>query len=135
MPGRGRAEERSYGGEERAAIEAGAEVLGLAIEDVFGLLGNTTFDIYLNDIAFWQCIPSGVWNYTLGGYRVIKKWLSYRENNVLGRSLSVDEIREVTSIARRIAAILLMEPGLDGNYRRASGGSAEEQNGPKAASQ
>lgn len=50
-----------------------------------------------------------------GGYQVIKKWLSYCERDLLGRSLTIDEAREVTSIARRIAAILLMEPELDGN--------------------
>jgi hypothetical protein len=29
-------------------------------------------------------VPSRVWAYTLGGYQVIKKWLSYREHDVLG---------------------------------------------------
>ena len=48
---------------------------------------------------------------------VIKKWLSYRESNLLGRPLRKEEVREVTDIARRIAAILLMEPDLDANYR------------------
>lgn len=38
--------------------------------------------------------------------------------DLLGRSLSVDEAREVTNIARRIAAILLLEPELDANYER-----------------
>ena len=48
---------------------------------------------------------------------MIKKWLSYREYDLLGRSLTTDEVREVTSIARRIAAILLLEPAMDENYR------------------
>ena len=58
-----------------------------------------------------------MWAYTIGGYQVIKKWLSYREYELLGRPLHVDEAREVTNITRRIAAILLMEPALDANYR------------------
>ena len=45
-----------------------------------------------------------------------KKWLSYREHKLLGRSLSVDEARYVTEAARRIAAILLLGPELDRNY-------------------
>jgi hypothetical protein len=53
----------------------------------------------------------------MGGYRVVKKWLSYREERVLGRGLEVDEAREVGRIVRRIAAILLMGPDLDANYR------------------
>ena len=47
---------------------------------------------------------------------MIKKWLSYREHKLLGRPLSADEVREVMNIARRIAAILLLEPDLDANY-------------------
>jgi len=52
----------------------------------------------------------------LGGYQVIKKWLSYREHGVLHRALTVDEAREVTGMARRIAAMLLLEPALDANF-------------------
>ena len=47
---------------------------------------------------------------------MIKKWLSYRELELLSRSLSPDEVREVMNMARRIAAILLLEPTLDMNY-------------------
>lgn len=43
------------------------------------LLGEKAYDIYLNDNACWPCVPEKVWHYTLGGYQVIKKWLSYRE--------------------------------------------------------
>jgi hypothetical protein len=58
-----------------------------------------------------------VWDYTIGGYQVIKKWLSFREHKPLGRPLTVDEAREVMNIARRIASILLLEPALDANYQ------------------
>ena len=54
--------------------------------------------------------------HTLGGYQVIKKWLSYREKELLGRSIAKDEARHVTGVARRIAALLLMRPALDANY-------------------
>jgi Type ISP C-terminal specificity domain len=68
------------------------------------------------DKAFWSNIPSAVWEYTLGGYQVIKKWLSYREKELLGRGLTKEEARHVTDMARRIAALLLMGPALDANY-------------------
>jgi hypothetical protein len=60
--------------------------------------------------------PSRVWEYTIGGYQVIKKWLSYREREILGRGLTTDEVHAVTAIARRIAAIILLEPKLDANH-------------------
>ena len=49
---------------------------------------------------------------------MIKKWFSYREATVLGRPLTLDEVREVQNMARRIAMLLLLEPELDANYRR-----------------
>ncbi len=50
-----------------------------------------------------------------------KKWLSYRERVLLGRSLNREEVREVTHMARRIAAILLLAPALYTNYQAAKG--------------
>jgi len=68
-------------------------------------------------IPYWKNVPRKVWDYHIGGYQVIKKWLSYREHELLGRVLTVEEVREVMNIARRIAAILLLEPALDANYQ------------------
>ncbi len=85
--------------------------------DATRLLGATTCDIYLNPTAYWANIPAHVWNYHIGGYQVIKKWLSYRELPLLRRPLKPEEAREVMNIARRIAAILLLQPQLDQNYQ------------------
>ena len=96
MPGRGRAIEREYTADEKAAIG-----------DNVPTLGETTFDVYLNDRAFWRDVPAAVWNYKLGGYQVLKKWLSYREHRVLGRALLPEEVQHFADTARSIAAILL----------------------------
>ena len=84
------------------------------------LLGETTCDVYLSGLAYWSNVPAAVWEYYIGGYQVIKKWLSYREGKLLGRPLikddTTDEARYVTAMARRIAAICLMQPALDANY-------------------
>ena len=117
MPGPGDARERDYDDEERKAIARGATALGMAPDEALALLGETTYDVHLNDTAYWGNVPARVWRYTLGGYQVIKKWLSYREFDLLGRPLRTEEVREVTGIARRIAAILLMAPALDASYR------------------
>lgn len=115
-----RADERPYTAEERHAIDAGARALGIAPADAFGLLGETTLDVHLNGMAYWRCMPANVWTYTLGGYQVIKKWMSYRERGLLGRDLSLEEAREVMNIARRIAAILLLGDRLNENCRQAA---------------
>ena len=95
MPGPGRAVERAYTADERAAIG-----------DVIATLRETTLDVYLNDRAYWRNVPAAVWNYHLGGYQVLKKWLSYREDKVLGRPLRPEEAQHFTDTARRIGAIL-----------------------------
>ncbi len=82
----------------------------------FRPVGERTCDIFINNDAWWSNIPANVWEYTIGGYQVIKKWLSYREFAILGRPLKHEEVMEVTNMARRIAAILLMQPELDANY-------------------
>ena len=76
------------------------------IDDTAHILGETTFDIYLNDRAYWRNVPAPVWNYKLGGYQVLKKWLSYREHKVLARPLHPHEVQHFTNTARRITAIL-----------------------------
>jgi hypothetical protein len=116
MPGKGKIIERDYTTDELKAIERGAQALGLANVEALARLGERTCDVYLNDVAYWKNIPERVWDYTIGGYQVIKKWLSYRELELLSRPLSPDEAREVMNMARRIAAIVLLEPALDANY-------------------
>ena len=97
MPGQGSSTERDYTSDERAALS-----------DSVPVLGETTFDIYLNDRAYWKNVPSAVWNYKLGGYQVLKKWLSYRERQILGRRLTPEEVQHFTDTARRIAGLLLL---------------------------
>ena len=99
MPGRG----KTVDGDPAGILEA---------------LGRPVFDVHLNDVAFWKSVPHRVWEYTIGGYQVIKKWLSYREHALLGRPITIEEARYVTDMARRLAALVLLESELDANYQR-----------------
>ena len=101
MPGRGKLVER-----EAVKGDAGA------------VLGDAALDVYLNDLAYWENVPRAVWDYTIGGYQVIKKWLSYREKAIIGRGLTMEEADYVTEMVRRIAALILLQPELDANYER-----------------
>lgn len=115
MPAKGRWVERDYTPEEKAAMGVGI-VASSGADPVLCAFGEKTFDVYLNDVAYWRNIPERVWGYTIGGYQVIKKWLSYRERTLLGRALTEEEVTEVTQTARRITALLLLEAALDANY-------------------
>ena len=123
---------RDYAPEEVAALEAEGNGLGLSLDEVVALLGPRTLDVYLNSDAYWSNIPAKVWEYTLGGYQVIKKWLSYRERSVIGRALKPDEVAYVSEMVRRIAAILLMGPALDANYARAKANTVPWKDGRPA---
>jgi len=118
MPGRGRTVERPYTEAELAAFREGLADLGLSYDQLTACLGGACYDVYASDRAYWRCVPARVWKYTIGGYQVMKKWLSYRERALLGRDLKPDEARYVIEMTRRIAAILLLEPTLDENYER-----------------
>lgn len=96
MPGRGRAVERTYTPTERSTLS-----------DALPVLGETTFDVHLNGKAFWRNIPAAVWDYRLGGYQVLKKWLSYREKRILGRNLQPAEVQYFADTVRRIGALLM----------------------------
>ena len=117
MPGPGKLQARDYTPDERAAIAEGAAALGMDEATALACLGERTGDVYLNDIAYWRNVPARVRSYSLGGYQVMKKWLSYREKDILGRSLTLDEITGLMNMARRMAALLLFQPALDANYR------------------
>ena len=95
MPGQGLIVEREYTSDERGTLG-----------DVVPSLGAKTLDVYLNGRAFWRNVPAAIWDYKLGGYRVLKKWLSYRERDVLGRALSPEEVLYFSGTARRVGAIL-----------------------------
>ena len=128
MPGQGRVTQRPYTPAERQSLltpskgegrgegvpvthtDAGAEPAASQAKPATAeaILGETTRDIHINDRAYWRNVPAAVWDYKLGGYQVLKKWLSYRERAVLSRPLTPDEIHHFTNTTRRIAAILLL---------------------------
>jgi hypothetical protein len=116
MPRRGRAPERDWSQAELQHLAVLAAAQNLTLDDAPALLGPRCVDVYLNNDAFWAAVPVNVWKYTLGGYQVLKKWLSYREEPLLGRPLHEDEARYFAQVVRRITAILLLGPALDASY-------------------
>ena len=97
MPGQGRIVEREYTEDERAALG-----------ETIPALGEKTLDVYLNDRAFWRNVPVAIWDYKLGGYQVLKKWLSYRESDVLGRALTPEEVLYFAEMTRRVGGMLVV---------------------------
>jgi hypothetical protein len=117
-PGRGKVEMRDWTAAEKTDLKTGFATAGIVEARGFELLGRAV-DVYLNETTFWRGVPETAWEYFIGGYQVLKKWLSYREEAVLGRALTKDEAREVTGIVRRLTALILMTDELNENYTAA----------------
>jgi hypothetical protein len=106
MPGAGKYDERQ---------RTDADSAGLSDQER-DLLGHQVLDVYLNDTVRWRGVPAAAWDYKIGGFQVLRKWLSYRDKRVLGRDLTTTEARTFTNITRRLAALVLLGPKLDANY-------------------
>ncbi|GGZ40340.1 type ISP restriction/modification enzyme [Streptomyces poonensis] len=111
MPGRGRITLRERTDNERHAFT----------NEELELLGAEVVDVYLNDKVYWRGVPEAVWDFKIGGFQVLRKWLSYRDKNILGRDLTIAEVRQFTSICLRLTELVLLGPQLDENYKAAAG--------------
>ncbi len=83
--------------------------------------GERTGDLFVNNDAYFANVPELVWNYQLGGYPVLKKWLSYRQADRRdGKPLTDDERRWFRQVIQRIAALLAVVPCLNALYQEAA---------------
>jgi Type ISP C-terminal specificity domain/N-6 DNA Methylase len=106
MPGAGKYELRDRSNEDSPGLS----------DDQRDALGDQVLDIYLNDHACWRGVPAAAWDFKIGGFQVLRKWLSYRDKRVLGRDLTVAEARYFTSMVRRLTGLALLGQQLDANY-------------------
>lgn len=108
--------------------KVGSMALDLTVTVRFGAKGKwiesetkgkqaPTGDLYWNDTCFWKNVPKAVYEFTIGGYPVVKKWLSYRHIDKLKRPLTEKEIEYVSEMVRRIAALVALNSELDDNYQ------------------
>lgn len=98
-------------------------------KDTATSLGEVTGDLNLNQDVYLKNVPGKIWEYELGGYPVIKKWLGSRDaTRRPGKPLSIEEMDHLRSMIHRIAALLLLHDKLDAAYENAIGDSftAEE---------
>ena len=72
------------------------------------MLGERTHDVHISDRTYTRNVPAAIWDYKLGGYQVLRKWLSYRERAVLGPPPYPRRNRPLHHHPPPIAAILLL---------------------------
>jgi predicted helicase len=68
--------------------------------------------ISINDTQFFEPVPQTVWDFHIGGYQVLDKYLKSRK----GRALSLDEINHVAAIADSLAFTVEQMTRIDKAY-------------------
>jgi predicted helicase len=71
--------------------------------------------IWINKTQFFKPVPENVWNFHIGGYQVLDKYLKSRK----GRNLSLDEINHVAAVADSLAFTVEQMAKIDKTYRAA----------------
>jgi hypothetical protein len=71
--------------------------------------------LWINKVQYFDSVPIGVWNFRIGGYQVLDKWLKYKKNKKLSneeivRFLQVIEIIKLTIvIMKKIDEMLIQD--------------------------
>ena len=71
-------------------------------------LGDTTYDVYLNERAYWRNVPAECVELPAGRLPGPQKVAVVPGERVLGRALTVEEVQAFAETARRVAAVLGM---------------------------
>jgi hypothetical protein len=71
--------------------------------------------VSINKNQFFKPVPQAVWDFYVGGYQVLDKYLKSRK----GRVLSLDEINHVGAIADSLAFTIEQMARIDEAYRAA----------------
>ncbi len=64
--------------------------------------------IFINEEQYFEGIEESLWNYLIGGYQVLDRWLKYR----IGRSLDNEDIIYFMKIAKAIEETIKIEEAL-----------------------
>ncbi len=71
--------------------------------------------IWINETQLFKPVPQSVWDFRVGGYQVLDKYLKSRK----GRQLTLDEINHVAAIADSLAFTIEQMAKIDEAYRAA----------------
>jgi predicted helicase len=71
--------------------------------------------VYINATQAFAPVPVDVWNFQIGGYQVIDKYLKSRK----GRTLTLDEIQNVENVVNVLAFTISQMQKIDDAYRAA----------------
>ena len=68
--------------------------------------------VFINKTQYFEGIDEEIWNYHIGGYQVLSKWLKYRK----GVELSLDDIKHFCKVATAIQKTIEIQEEIDKLY-------------------
>lgn len=68
--------------------------------------------VYINDKQYFSGVSKEVWNYYIGGYQVLDKWLKERQ----GRTLSDDDIAHFLKVITALSQTIELQKEIDNLY-------------------
>ena len=68
--------------------------------------------VYINNQQYFDGIEPDIWNYHIGGYQVLDKWLKDRK----GRVLSSEDIKHYCRVVTALAKTVELQEKIDGLY-------------------
>lgn len=70
--------------------------------------------VYINSSQFFENIEPAVWNYQIGGYHVLQKWLKDRK----GRVLSSEDVKHYCRVVTVLAKTIIVQKEIDKFYSK-----------------
>ena len=71
--------------------------------------------IYINKEQYFEEVENDVWEYMIGGYQVLSKWLKDRK----GKFLSNEDVKHYCKVATAISKTIEIQKSMDEIYREA----------------
>lgn len=70
--------------------------------------------VYINELQYFSGIAPEVWNYQIGGYQVLDKWLKDRK----GRTLSAEDVKHYCQVVTALSKTIEVQKEIDKLYLR-----------------
>ncbi len=77
--------------------------------------------VYINAEQYFEDVGKDAWEYMIGGYRVLEKWLKDRK----GREMTTDDIRHYCRVATAVEKTIGIQKEIDGIYPQIEAGTVE----------
>jgi len=71
--------------------------------------------VYINREQYFEEIPKEIWEYQIGGYQVLSKWLKDRK----GKILSLEDVKHYCKIVTAIKKAIDIQNNIDALYVKA----------------